>query len=67
MTSIYCLQTRRTKMAKFVYHEGKLIPGKDWDYVTKRPKVKSNKKAEVIVAEPELQAEEITSETPEII
>jgi hypothetical protein len=54
-------------MAKFVYHEGKLIPGKDWDYVTKRPKVKSNKKAEVIVAEPELQAEEITSETPEII
>ena len=27
-------------MAKNVYYEGKLIPVKDWDYETKRPKVK---------------------------
>jgi hypothetical protein len=44
-------------MAKNVYYEGKLIPVKDWDYATKRPKVKA-KKAEVI-AEPETQVEVI--------
>lgn len=39
-------------MAKSVYYEGKLIPAKDWDYVTKRPKVKEakvSKKEEVVV------------------
>jgi len=35
-------------MAKNVYFEGKLIPAKDWDYVTKRPKVKEPKKQPVI-------------------
>lgn len=44
-------------MAKKVYFEGKLIPVKDWDYETKRPKIKE-KKAEV-VAEPETQVEVI--------
>jgi len=42
-------------MAKNVYYEGKLIPVKDWDYSTKKPKIK-DKKAEVI-AEPETQVE----------
>ncbi len=28
-------------MAKNVYYNGKLIPVKDWDYETKRPKVKN--------------------------
>ncbi len=27
-------------MAKNVYYQGKLIPAKDWDYLTQRPKVK---------------------------
>ena len=48
-------------MAKNVYYEGKLIPVKDWDYDTKRPKVKTGKKAEV-VAEPEPQAEVVQVE-----
>jgi hypothetical protein len=43
-------------MAKNVYYEGKLIPVKDWDYETKRPKVKKkeSKKAEVELL-PEVQ------------
>jgi hypothetical protein len=43
-------------MAKNVYYEGKLIPVKDWDYETKRPKVKKKepKKAEVELL-PEVQ------------
>jgi hypothetical protein len=28
---------------KNVYYEGKLIPAKDWDYETKKPKVKAPK------------------------
>lgn len=48
-------------MAKKVYFDGKLIPAKDWDYETKRPKVKSDKKAEVL-PEPESQAEVVVSE-----
>jgi hypothetical protein len=48
-------------MAKKVYYEGKLYPVKDWDYETKRPKIKSEKKAEVI-AEPESQAEVVQVE-----
>lgn len=47
-------------MAKNVYYEGKLIPVKDWDYDTKKPKVKA-KKAEVI-AEPETQVEVVLNE-----
>ena len=42
-------------MAKKIYYNGKLIPAKDWDYETKRPKIKAPK-AEVI-AEPETQVE----------
>jgi hypothetical protein len=34
-------------MAKNVYYEGKLIPVKDWDYDTKRPKAKVSKKEPV--------------------
>jgi len=49
-------------MAKNVYYEGKLIPVKDWDYATKRPKIKSEKKA--VVSEPESQAEVIVVEEP---
>lgn len=30
-------------MAKNVYYKGELIPVKDWDYETKRPKVKEPK------------------------
>ena len=48
-------------MAKNVYYNGKLIPVKDWDYETKKPKVKAGKKAEVI-AEPEPQAEVIVEQ-----
>ncbi len=46
-------------MAKSVYYEGKLIPVKDWDYETKRPKVKTPKKVvvEVPVEEPTLTEE----------
>ena len=42
-------------MAKNIYYQGHLIPEKDWDYDTKRPKVKASKKA--VVAEPETQVE----------
>jgi hypothetical protein len=43
-------------MAKNVYYEGKLIPVKDWDYETKRPKVKK-KESKTITVEllPEVQ------------
>lgn len=51
-------------MAKKVYFEGKLIPAKDWDYDRKRPKVKSEKKAEVM-PEPESQVEVISEEPTE--
>lgn len=44
-------------MAKNVYYEGKLIPVKDWDYDTKRPKVKESKKKEPVVASVELPQE----------
>jgi hypothetical protein len=50
-------------MAKNVYYEGKLIPVKDWDYSTKKPKIK-DKKAEVI-AEPETQVEVILEQEAE--
>jgi len=46
-------------MAKNVYYDGKLIPVKDWDYVTKRPKVKEVKKKE-----PEV-IEEVSVELPQ--
>lgn len=47
-------------MAKSVYYEGKLIPAKDWDYDTKKPKVKEPKvkKAETIVEAETTEAEE---------
>lgn len=48
-------------MAKNVYYKGKLIPVKDWDYDTKKPKVKVGKKADVL-PEPEPQAEVIAVE-----
>ena len=50
-------------MAKKVYWNGKLIPIKDWDYETKRPKVKSEKKA--VVTEVESQPEVTVEETEE--
>lgn len=43
-------------MAKNVYHEGKLIPAKDWDYDLKRPKAKQPKKQEPVV---EIVVEEV--------
>lgn len=48
---------RGVKMAKKVYYEGKLIPVKDWDYETKRPKVKEVKKKESVEIEVELLPE----------
>ena len=36
-------------MAKNVYYEGKLLPGKDWDYKTKRPKVKQKESKTITV------------------
>ena len=36
-------------MAKNVYYEGKLIPVKDWDYQTKRPKVKKEESKTITV------------------
>ena len=39
---------------KKVYHEGKLIPAKNWDYTLKKPKVK---KKESIKVEEELPLE----------
>jgi hypothetical protein len=44
-------------MAKNVYHNGKLIPAKDWDFDLKKPKVKQPKKQEIIVevAEEQIQ------------
>jgi hypothetical protein len=36
-------------MAKNVYYEGKLIPAKDWDYETKRPKVKKEESKTITV------------------
>lgn len=53
-------------MAKKVYYQGKLYAVKDWDYETKRPKIKSEKKAEVI-AEPESQAEVIVEVEAEVL
>jgi hypothetical protein len=50
-------------MTKNVYYDGKLIPVKDWDYDTKKPKVK-DKKAELI-AEPETQVEVVVEEPTE--
>jgi len=44
-------------MAKNVYYNGKLIPVKDWDYETKRPKVKEVKKKEPVEVEAELLPE----------
>jgi len=41
-------------MAKNVYHNGKLVPVKDWDYTLNRPKVK---KKEPIKVEVELLPE----------
>ena len=39
-------------MAKNVYYEGKLIPVKDWDYETKRPKVKQKESKTITVELP---------------
>jgi hypothetical protein len=36
-------------MAKNVYYEGKLIPVKEWDYETKRPKVKKKESIKITV------------------
>lgn len=44
-------------MAKNVYYQGKLIPVKDWDYETKRPKVKEVKKKESVEITVELLPE----------
>jgi hypothetical protein len=48
-------------MAKNVYYNGKLIPVKDWDYETKRPKEKKLVKKAEVVTEPETQAEGIAT------
>lgn len=48
---------RGVKMAKNVYYKGKLIPVKDWDYETKRPKVKEVKKKESVEITVELLPE----------
>lgn len=51
-------------MAKSVYYEGKLIPAKDWDYVTKKPKakeVKAKKDVPVIEADT-VEVEETSTE-----
>lgn len=55
-------------MAKNVYYQGKLIPAKDWDYETKKPKAKAGKKAEVIAeSEPQTEVilEVVVEELPE--
>lgn len=44
-------------MIKNVYYDGKLIPVKDWDYDTKKPKPKQVKKKEPVEAEVELLPE----------
>ena len=44
-------------MAKNVYHNGKLIPAKDWDYDLKKPKAKEVKKKEPIEVSVELPQE----------
>ena len=41
--------SQRSIMAKNVYYEGKLIPVKDWDYDTKRPKVKQKESKTITV------------------
>ncbi len=48
---------------KNVYYEGKLIPVKDWNFDTKKPKAKASKKepAEAIVELP-LEVQPITEE-----
>ena len=46
-------------MAKNVYHEGKLIPAKDWDYDLNKPKVKQPKKQEIVVEVVEETIEQI--------
>jgi len=43
---------------KKVYHEGKLVPVKDWDFDKKRPKQKIGKKETVQV---------LVDQTPEVI
>lgn len=42
---------------KKVYHEGKLIPAKDWDYDLKKPKVKEIKKKEPVEVSVEIPLE----------
>jgi hypothetical protein len=43
-------------MAKNVYHEGKLIPVKNWDYDKKLPKAKKvEQPVTEVVAEPEVE------------
>lgn len=51
-------------MAKNVYYQGKLIPVKDWDYETKRPKVKEVKKKEPVevIVELPLEVQPVTEE-----
>jgi len=44
-------------MSKNVYYKGKLIPIKDWDYATKRPKVKQVKEKEPVEVKVELLPE----------
>jgi hypothetical protein len=44
-------------MAKNIYYNGKLIPVKDWDYATSRPKVKDVKKKEPVEVSVELPQE----------
>lgn len=46
ISTLYSL--RGTKMAKNVYHDGELIPTKNWDYELKRPILKEPKKQPVI-------------------
>lgn len=50
-------------MTKNVYYEGKLIPVKDWDYETKRPKAKVSKKEPVeVIVELPLEVQPVTEE-----
>ena len=49
-------------MAKNVYHDGKLIPAKNWDYEKKLPKAKQVKVVEEPVVEESVVEVEQTEE-----
>jgi len=51
-------------MAEKVYWNGQMVSVEDWDYKTKRPKIKLDEKA--VIAEAESQSEVVTEESEEI-